>query len=272
MDGRSSGNLKRLLDAVPPGFIVDSAWLTEQGIGRRSAYDYVERGWLERLARGLFRRPIPGATQTEALDWKLCVLSLQHIMGYDAHVGGMTALALDGYAHYLPLGGNSVVHLFGQALPGWLATVPMNAQLVIKNTTLFSDALLGVSGDDGEVVPTPFAWQLRSSTIERAILEAIDELPNYETFHNVDVVFESLTTLRPHLLTELLQDCTSVKVKRLFFVFADRHRHAWRKRIDPSGFYLGRGDRALVKGGALHPDYRIVVPSQFVTRKTVDAS
>ena len=50
----------------------------------------------------------------------------------------------------------------------------------------------------------------------------------------------------------------------LFFVFADRHDHPWRKRIDPQAFDLGSGDRALVRGGKIHPSYRIMVPEDFV--------
>lgn len=37
-------------------------------------------------------------------------------------------------------------------------------------------------------------------------MEAIDELPDHESFHNLDMLFESLTTLRPKLLA-LLQCC-----------------------------------------------------------------
>ena len=101
------------------------------------------------------------------------------------------------------------------------------------------------------------------SSPERAILEALDELPDHESFHNLDATFESLTTLRPRKLNALLAECTSVKVKRLFFVFADRHAHTWRKHIQPEAINLGKGDRALVQGGKLHPDYRITVPAEY---------
>jgi hypothetical protein len=78
------------------------------------------------------------------------------------------------------------------------------------------------------------------------------------------MVFESPTTLRPKLLSDLLRACRKIKGKRLFFVVADRHDHPWRKRIDPQAFDLGSGDRALVTGGKIHPRYRIMVPEDFV--------
>ncbi|WGI26172.1 type IV toxin-antitoxin system AbiEi family antitoxin domain-containing protein [Halomonas alkaliantarctica] len=110
------------------------------------------------------------------------------------------------------------------------------------------------------------------SAPERAIMEAMDELPDHESFHNIDMLFESLTTLRPKLLSALLQSCKKIKIKRLVFVFADRHEHPWRKCLDPAEFNLGSGDSALVKGGKIHPRYRIMVPEEFVRAETNDGT
>ena len=49
--------LKPLLSEVPPGFLVDAAWLTGRGIDRKSIFNYVERGWLEHVVRSVYRRP-----------------------------------------------------------------------------------------------------------------------------------------------------------------------------------------------------------------------
>ena len=43
---------------------------------------------------------------------------------------------------------------------------------------------------------------------------------------------EGLRNLSPRRLQALLSDCKSVKVKRLFFWFAERHNHAWLQKID----------------------------------------
>ena len=264
MNGQNQGNIKTLLESVPAGFLVDSTWLTTHGIGRRSAYAYVKRGWLERVARGVYRRPGPGPSGSGMLDWKICLLSLQHIMRHDFHVGGTTALHLQGYDHYLRLGGNAPVWVYGK-VPAWLPRLPLDAKLVMHNQSLFLNTELGLV-ESGTSLGTslPWNWQLKLSSPERAVLETINELPKQESFHSLDMMFESLTTLRPRLLAQLLHDCTSIKVKRLFFVFADRHNHAWRKRLDPQEFNLGNGDRALVRGGKIHPDYRIMVPGEFL--------
>ena len=108
-------------------------------------------------------------------------------------------------------------------------------------------------------------WPIKASSPERAILEALDELPNHASFDNLDKIFEGLTTLRPRQLMTLLTLCRSVKVRRLFFVFADRHRHPWRKHLNTSRVSFGSGPRALVKGGRLHPVHRIYVPEDFAS-------
>ncbi|MDZ7641470.1 MAG: type IV toxin-antitoxin system AbiEi family antitoxin domain-containing protein [Desulfurivibrio sp.] len=100
----------------------------------------------------------------------------------------------------------------------------------------------------------------------------MDELPEYDSFHNVDMLFESLTTLRPKMLSALLQSCGKIKVTRLFFVFADRRNHPWRKHLDPEDFNLGSGGRALIKGGEIHPRYRIMVPEEFAGKEQSDGA
>lgn len=95
------------------------------------------------------------------------------------------------------------------------------------------------------------------------MLELLDELPDRESFHQVDKLMEGLTNLSPRKLQKLLTDCRNVKVKRLFFFFADRHRHAWLKRLKKEEIYLGKGKRMLVKGGKLDAKYQITVPEDL---------
>lgn len=263
-----------MLDAVPPGFLVDAAWLVAREINRKSIHDYVKRGWLERVTRGLYRRPfLSGDTPSPDSSWQITVLSMQRLMGYDVHVGGKTALALQGHVHYLNFADTEPVYLYGRGIPGWLKRLPTDTVFEVHTRRLFGDSLVGIDHlPDDPAVRTaldakgfgPMRWPLVASSPERAILELIDELPQKESFHIVDKIFEGLANLRPSRLVENLESCRSVKVKRLFFVFADRHGHAWLKYVDPGTLDLGSGPRALVKGGRIHPKYRIYVPVDFV--------
>ena len=255
--------------------MVDTAWLRAQGSDSKSIHHYVEHGWLERVVRGVYRRPLPeGAREGANTTWQVALVSLQWIMDRDLHLGGESALALAGLTHYLSLGRGSSAHVYGK-VPAWLRRLPAETQFVVHSRTLFRDDPTGVvdagsdalrDGPDTTSGPTVaiWRWPIKASSPERAILEAIDELPNRASFHNLDMMFEGLVSLRPKQLSTLLSICRSVKVRRLFFVFADRHRHAWRKYLDTSKIDFGSGPRALVPGGKLHPTYRIYVPADLV--------
>ncbi|RWI99618.1 MAG: hypothetical protein EOR21_02335 [Mesorhizobium sp.] len=270
MDRQRTSKLKHLLQTVPPGFMVDTPWLTRHAISRQSVSAYVKRGWLERIMQGVFRRPFAIGDNPEArAGWKIPLLSAQWIMGHQFHVGGISALSLQGHSHYLPLGGSFVLYLYGPDVPAWLLKLRTDAHVVRRSGALFEGDAIGVedsefSLSDTELVLSPWRWPIKMSIAERAILEAIDELPKSESFHTIDTVFEGLVNLRPRALTELLARCRSVKVKRLFFVYADKHAHAWRKHIDVSKIEMGHGDRALAPGGRLHPTYRVTVPADLL--------
>ena len=273
--------LKPFLKRIPPGFLVDAAWLKRFGIDPKSIHDYAERGWLERVVRGVYRRPLPHSDQAgrplvrPETDWQLSLLSIQWIMEHDVHLGGLSALGFHGLAHYLPLGGGEPIYLYGE-VPSWLARLPGKTRFVVRSRVLFGDDLTGVEnaehrfesapGAEAGHGPTvsPWRWPLKVSSPERAILEALEALPAHATFDNLDMIFQGLANLRPRRLMALLRACRSIKVKRLFFVFADRHAHAWRKHLDKSAIDLGSGPRALAKGGKLHPVYRIYVPEALL--------
>jgi hypothetical protein len=110
---------------------------------------------------------------------------------------------------------------------------------------------------------SPWEWSLSMSVPERAILEMMDELPQRESFHQVDVVMEGLANLRPGLVGKLLQECRSIKVKRLFLWYADRHGHAWLKHLDRSSVDLGKGKRQLVPQGRFDSRYQITLPTEL---------
>lgn len=276
MNGRNASKLKHVLQSVPPGFLVDATWMNRHAISRQSVSGYVKQGWLERVKKGLYRRPFSTRENPESVTgWKIPLLSAQWVMGHDFHVGGTSALTLRGHTHYLSLGGEFALYLYGPDVPAWLTNLRTDARVVLRSDSLFGDEALGVEDTDfslsdeadAELALSPWRWPIKMSSAERAILEALDEVPKAESFHVIDTAFESLANLRPKLLTMLLARCRSVKVKRLFLVYADKHNHAWRKHIDMSVIELGKGDRALAPGGRLHPAYRITVPADLLPQE-----
>jgi hypothetical protein len=196
-------------------------------------------------------------------------------------VGGRTAIDLQGYAHYLSQS-QRVIQLYGdKKLPGWVTKLSAGPKFQYHNRTRFLPKIdqqtdkvsISASVTDKSESTQPGAlriirwgqwdWPLVISTPERAILELIDELPNKETFHLVDVTMEGLVNVSPRRMQKLLEVATSIKVKRLFFFFADRHHHRWLDHIERDKINLGKGKRMLVKGGKLDPKYQITVPEDL---------
>lgn len=264
----SHGKLNQL-QQLPDGVLVDAAWLERHGYSSSLRSQYVKAGWLNQPAPRVYRRAqVP-------LTWEHAVISLQSFMDYPITVGGRTALEELGFAHYL--GEQREVHLYGPTKPpGWLAALPLNVAFRWHNSArLFDDepetSAQGVApAEPPTLLPGGYMasggvmrWPLRLSSAERAILEWLDELPSRDSFHHLDMVMEGLVNLSPRYLQTVLQNCRSVKVKRLFFYFADRHRHAWLSQLDKSAIDLGTGKRHLVQGGKLDPTYLITVPEEM---------
>ena len=247
-----------LANRLPDGLVVNRKWLKIKGFERTAVDYFVRSGKLERLGHGVYRRPGP------PLKWEHLVYSLQE-MGSPVHVGGRTALDLQGMAHYLTLSGVQTVELYGvNKLPGWLNELQVPVKLVAQ----------GIGGIDklppDALNTRPFGhwdWLLRFSTVELAIFEVLVKIQDESGFLLADKYFESAATLRPKLLNSLLQTCRQIKTRRLFLWFSDRHSHAWRNKLNTDNVDLGSGKRMIVKGGALDKTYAITVPRSMAGEK-----
>jgi len=74
---------------------------------------------------------------------------------------------------------------------------------------------------------------------------------------------EGLNNLRPDLIQKLLEECMSVKVKRLFLYMAEKAGHTWVSCLNLERVDLGIRKRALVKKGVYVPKYQITVPAEL---------
>lgn len=287
MSRQNETKLNWLQRNLPEGLVVDAGWLEARGYSRALRSKYVARGWLDSVARGAYLRPsarLMASGEGPALHWQNVVISLQTLLERPLVVGGRTALELQGLAHYLGASGPREIHLYGDAPPpAWVGKLGLAASFVFHNAgRLFgnklitpAEAAIGARLCDwkhdadlrqsGLICETwgHWDWPLVLSTPERAILELLDGVPQRETFHQADVLMEGLHNLSPRRLHELLVACHSVKVKRLFLWFAERHEHAWLKRLDRRGVDLGRGKRMLVRGGRLDAKFHITVPENL---------
>lgn len=244
---------------LPEGAVVPSHWLQDQGYSKQLIYKYVKSGWLVRAAPGAYCRP-----GTE-LVWQGVVASWQHTAETAWHVGGETALNLQGHAHYLRMGREAAIHLYGQGnAPSWLKGLAVDAKLAFHARQLFAEKVLAESL---KTWPSGIKkWPLSVSEPERALLEMMPEVADEFTFTHVAELMQSMTMLRPARVTTLLKACTHIKAKRLFLFLAEFYQHPWLKKVDISEVEIGRGKRSVVPGGKLDATYMITVPEGFHVR------
>lgn len=274
MSAERHARLNQLLHELPEGYVADTPWLKGLGLADSSIHGYVRQGWLEHLAPGLYRRGNAALADQGPVRWEICLLSLQNVMKRTIHVGGQTALELAGYWQYAMLGRRRVwLYTDDRRARATLARAPLDATPTLRTRRLFDKPALGLETRTLDLVTSTLggaskpgaakspAWkqQLTVSSLERAILEVLAEIPTEVSFDHGEELFEGLTTLRPALMKELLLACTSIKTKRLFFYFAAQHR-ALRKRLKPEEFDLGSGKRQIVPGGQYDAQFQITVP------------
>lgn len=72
-------------------------------------------------------------------------------------------------------------------------------------------------------------------------------------------ILELLPTMRPRLLMELLTQCKSIKVKRLFLYLASKTKHDWYDSLDISKINVGSGVRIIDKTGVYDRQFNIIV-------------
>lgn len=252
-------SLNQLLATFPPGTLLPTRWLTSHGYADNLLPKYVAAGWLATAGRGVYYR-----TGTDP-TWGEAVHALQDLLGMQLHVGGLSALDLAGFAHYLRPGAKPVFLYGPKRPPKWAASVvPLNP-LLWRSDRLFE---FPVNAPDKEralidVHPDGERHALRFASEERAFLELLDEAPHRARVHEADAILAGLVRLRPARLQALLICCTSYKVKRLFLALAHRHQHPWLKHLDVSEIDLGRGKRALVPGGKLDARFQITLPADL---------
>lgn len=267
MAGQTQQKLNPLLGQLGDGWLAPSAWLQARGYTRSLLGYYVKQGWLVSPARGVFHRA--GST----LSWQTVVFSLQRLAGLPLHVSGSHAITLHGMDHYLRMGA-AVVTLSGPArLPAWVNALGLPERFLLRPDAKLGFAPLSTALRDATDAQRNVGFETVAgdrpecpmvvSMPERAILEFLLDVPARTSVAGADAILQGMARLRPELVSRLLRECRSVKVKRLFLALAERHRHAWLTYLDLDGVDLGSGNRALGVGERLHPKYRITLPKDL---------
>lgn len=248
--------IQQLYQMLPDGVVAPASWLAEQGYSMQLLYQYTKSGWLQKSSRGSYIR------SDTNLSWQGAVLGLQKLGQETFHIGGITSLNLQGYAHYLPLNELQTIYLYGtQKLPAWFQTIKLEQTFSMMKKPYFGTVGL-------KSIPSNIKdWEMVVSSPERAIVELLYQVkPDGLSFEFAAEIFEGLTTLRPTLIHELLGMCKNIRVKRLFLFMTSYFNHPWAKHIKTNNLELGSGRMQIVKNGVFDNEFLITVPKEYHAR------
>ena len=252
MSTSNQTKINQLLNATPQGAVLLSAWLARQGYSPDLQKRYRKSNWLESIGTGAMVRA------GDSPDIYGALYGLQKHAGLTVHPGARTALSLLRKAHYLELSAAKVL-LFGgdkETLPSWFKGHDWGVSVEYHPTSFLPNDLWL---EDFEVKN----FSIKVSSPARAMLECLYLAPEKQDLLECFELMEGLNNPRPKVVQELLEKCTSVKVKRLFLYLADKAGHEWLKYLDLQKIDLGSGKRSLVKNGVYVAKYQITVPKEL---------
>jgi len=202
--------LNRLQAELPRGAPFDLTALAALGISPTLAAHYVQGGWLVRLSQGVYAFP------NDAFDVSGALRFLQQRIA-GLHIGGRSALALQGVRHNLRP--QETLVLWGDVrvpLPDWFI-VRFPARYVCARLFDWPDGNLA-----NQTLHTPPGQSegVLMAVPERAVLELLYEAGTRQSLEEARNLFDGLRSPRTALLGQLLACCTSVKAVRLFLTWA----------------------------------------------------
>jgi hypothetical protein len=231
-----------------------SSWLASEGYSYELVQRYRKGGWLKSIGKGAMVK------SGDLLVLSGAIMALQKQAHSDLHVGGRSALELSGVAHYLQMGTEETTLFTANksSIPLWFTNNRWDRTPKVFSSPLFVDNEVGLTEyQEGELT-------MKISGAARAAMECLSLCPNQFSLTEAYELMEGLTSLRPAQVQTLLEECKSVKVKRLFLYFAERAGHSWFKYIDTKSIDLGSGVRSFVNDGAFVSKYQIVLPKELV--------
>ena len=243
-----------LLDIWRPGMVLTTSFMQEIGISAKRAFQLKSQNILDSLGTAAYKKV------QDQVSWPGVCAAIESQLNISTHIGGKSALALQGNYQYQELGSFNLWLITNskKALPNWFTKNTWDFNWHLCRLNLFSSSLQR-SFVRKNVIQ---GFTLSISSRERAILEMIYLIGKYHRFEEVEEIFEGLLNLDPEVIQELLVYCNSIKTKRVFLYLAQKWEHPWRVDIDESKIHLGSGKREIVKGGQLNQRYQITVPSE----------
>lgn len=235
----------------PAGVLLTSKWLKEHGYYKQLVKLYSDNGWIKSVGNGAYAR------LNDKVTWQGSVKAIQSQLNIPVHIGGLTALQSYGISQYMMLDNrNPLFYLYNTTikkitLPTWFQQYFTNCHLEQKK--LFENEI-GISTKEIDGV------ELNVSAPERAILEILALVPNKFTLSHANELMEGMDRLRSNIMQQLLEQCYSIKVKRLFLYLAEKNNLSCFKDLNLDQIKLGSGKRMIGKGGLYNAKWMLSLP------------
>ncbi len=252
MSTESSTKINKLLMSQPSGVVLQSTWLTEHGYSTDLQKRYRKGNWLQSLGTGAMVR------SGDQVGYEGGIYALQTQSLFSVHPGGRTALAYLGKSHYLEFSTKKVT-VFGERkdhLPKWFVNHGWGVTINYHPTS-FLPTDLGLENFEFR------NFSIKISGAVRALMECLYLAPEEQDLMECLQVMEGLNNLRPNQVQALLEQCQSIKVKRLFLYMAEKVGHGWLKYLETDKIDLGKGKRSIVKNGVYNDKYQITIAKEL---------
>ena len=251
MGVESHGNLNSLLQKGTPGGVFLSGWLNASGYSDQLLKKYRDSGWLTALSKGVMYRAGDKLRSFAVLE------SYNSQLGKSYHIAAHSALELAGFNHYVPMGKPVLMvgHSKQEPVPQWLKKGNFDYTLKFFSTETFSEPQFTLFNPDYP--------HLQASVPELAFLECLLLAPKQYSYVDLFYIMEQLTTLRPEIVQQLLENTDNLKVKRMFLYMAEKAGHYWFDALDTEKIELGSSKHKLVDNGVYVSKYKITLPKEL---------
>ncbi|HEY8968289.1 MAG TPA: type IV toxin-antitoxin system AbiEi family antitoxin domain-containing protein [Puia sp.] len=235
--------LNQLFDLQPSGVILQSSWLKQQGYSHDLQQRYKRSKWLLPIGAGAYIR----AGDKPSVEG--AVYALQRQSNLSIHPAAITALQPQS-AKFVLFGGAR------EKLPSWFTKHDWGVPVDFHPTS-FLDPHAGLTEIELK------GLQLTASGPARALMECLYLARHHQDLIECYELMEGLNDLQSEEVQALLENCRSIKVKRLFLYMADRAGHEWLEYMYGTNIELGKGKRSIIRNGVYENGYRITVPKEL---------
>ncbi len=248
---------KILSDGVP----YFSSYLIELGYSYSLLQKYKKRGWLESPYKSVYIKP---GSRISPLG---IIYAFQNQKNMKIHIGGITALILKGISEQIypteEMKKFYILYSMRIFVPKWVKRFckKNNMDLNFKQLDIFKL----------EIGLTSFNYNkmnINISSTERAVLEMLSLIRTRNDYFDALKYFELVGELRTNVVVELLNNCRSIKSKRLFLYLSERYDKEYFKKINKNSIILGNGPRRIINDGSKSvyiQKYDIEIPQEVIS-------